>query len=155
MKWKLITRRLVVTGLFSLGALSIGCADSRDMPTVPVSGRVTFDGGPPPALGSITFMPRSGSSPAGLPAKPGSAQFDAEGRFWATSFKERDGLLPGTYGVSISCVKDYQNLNVNPDAVAVQDYVPQDYRPSDLVVKEGSEPIEVTFDVPPKKGKTQ
>jgi hypothetical protein len=96
-------------------------------------------------------MPHSASRPAGLPAKPGTAQFDTDGKFVVTSFSEGDGLLPGTYGVSISCIKDYQNLGANPDAVAVRDYVPEGFRPDDLVVKEGQEPIEVNYDVPPKK----
>lgn len=143
--------RFVLTGVWlPLLVVASGCSSS-EMPTVPVSGQVTFAGGPPPARGSITFMPHSGSNPAGLPAKPGSAQFDTEGRFVVTSFEQGDGLLPGTYGVSISCIRDFQNLSANPDTVAVRDYVPQDYRPDELVVKEGQDAIEVTYDVPPKK----
>lgn len=145
-----LARRLTAVVGVSLLVASIGC-NSNKMPTVPVRGRVTFAGGPPPTRGTITFMPHSGSSPAGLPAKPGSAQFDADGGFVVTSFGEGDGLLPGTYGVSISCIKDYQNLGVNPDSVAVRDYVPQDFRPEDLVVAEGQEAIEVTYDVPSKE----
>jgi hypothetical protein len=145
-----VARQLLAAILLSVCLAAVGCSSS-EMPTVPVSGRVTFAGGPPPARGSITFMPHSGSNPAGLPSKPGSAQFETDGRFVVTSFEQGDGLLPGTYGVSVSCIKDYQNLSSNPDAVAVRDYVPQNYRPEDLVVKEGQDAIEVTYDVPPKK----
>jgi hypothetical protein len=125
-----------------------GC-DGNKMPTVPVSGRVTFAGGAPPAVGSITFMPHSGTSSAGLPAKPGSAQFDAEGRFKVTSFHEGDGLLPATYGVSISCVEYGQSGDLS--GIPVKDYVPQGFRADKLVVKEGDDPIEVTYDVPKKE----
>jgi len=145
------SRHLLAASYLIASVAVFGCSSSSELPTVPVSGRVTFAGGPPPARGSITFMPHSGSSPDGLPSKPGSAQFDANGSFVVTSFDEGDGLLPGTYGVSISCIKDYQNLSANPDSIAVRDYVPQGFRPDDLVVKQGQEPIEVTYDIPAKK----
>ena len=145
-----LIRRCFAAVLLLTSLAALGCG-GNDLPTVPVRGRVTFAGGSPPAKGSITFMPHSGSSPAGLPSKPGSAQFDTDGSFEVTSFKLGDGLLPGTYGVSISCIKDYQNLSANPDSIAVRDHVPEGFRPDDLVIKEGDEQIELTYDVPAKK----
>lgn len=129
-----------------------GCSKS-ELPLVPVQGKVTFNGGPPPAPGTINFMLVSGKGLSGLPNRPGSSTFDANGRFEVSSYKEGDGLLPGTYTAKISCYVDTPSEAI-PNSFIDFDLVPQDFRP-ELVVKEGSEPIEVTFDAPPKKGKTQ
>jgi len=126
----------------------VGCRDGSDLPLVPVSGRVTFDGGPCPAEGSVTFMPVKVAP--GLPRRPGIGKFKSDGRFVATSFHEGDGLLPGRYTVGITC---YQGLPdpKSPDPFGDINFVPSDYRPDDLVVDAEGEPIEVNYNVPPKK----
>jgi hypothetical protein len=125
-----------------------GCGGGNNLPLIPVSGRVTFDGGPCPAEGSVTFMPVDVAP--GLPRRPGIGKFKTDGRFVATSFREGDGLIPGHYAVSITC---YQGLP-DPDSrdpFGDINFVPGDYRPDDLVVDAGSGPIEVNYSVPPKK----
>src|SRR4051794_12495656 len=77
-----------------------GCGSS-DLAIVPVNGTVTFAGGPPPAEGSITFTPTEVQE--GLPHRPGRASFDKQGVFQVTSFKEHDGLIPGTYYANVTC----------------------------------------------------
>src|SRR3989304_2031925 len=126
-----------------------GCGQGSDLPLVPVSGQVKFAGGPCPLPGTITFMPRSGSGGRGMPSRPGAATFSTDGQFKVTSFHEGDGLLPGIYGVSIAC-RDSKYVPGMPNASDL-DHVPQDYRPEELVVKEGSGPIVVNYDVPKKK----
>jgi hypothetical protein len=146
-----VVRQISAVVLLATSVMMLGCGSNK-LPTVPVSGRVTFAGGPPPARGTITFMPHSGSSPAGLPAKPGTALFETDGSFKVTSFQPGDGLLPGTYGVGIRCVEDLPSQSANPDSTSVRDHVPQGFHPDALVVKEGQDAIELTYDVPAKKG---
>ena len=147
-----MARQILAAILLATWVMALGCNSSK-LPTVPVSGRVTFAGGPPPARGTITFMPHSGSSPAGLPAKPGTALFETDGSFKVTSFQPGDGLLPGTYGVGIRCEEELPNQSGNPDSVSVRDHVPEGFHPDALVVKEGQDSIELTYDVPAKKGR--
>lgn len=66
---------------------------------VPVSGKVTLNGGPWPKEGRINFTPTG----AGDLLRPGGATFDTDGSFRVTSFTEADGLYPGTYQVSVDC----------------------------------------------------
>jgi hypothetical protein len=144
MFWRAMGMLMLVIGL-----LSPGCGSRSDLPLVPVSGTVTFAGGPCPSPGSIAFMPGSGSSGNGLPNRPGSARFDTDGKFVVTSFHEGDGLLPGTYGVNISC-HDSKYVPGTPNAASL-DHMPPGFRPDDLVVKQGQAAIEVNYDVPAKK----
>jgi hypothetical protein len=124
-----------------------GCDDSR-LPLVPVSGVVTFDGGPCPGQGQVTFQPAEVEP--GLPRRPAAGKFDRDGRYEATSFEPGDGLTPGRYKVVITC---YSGL---PDPASSDPFgdinrVPADFQPEELVVAQGSDPIERNFDVPPKR----
>ena len=78
-----------------------GCGGSQEFPLVPVSGTVTFAGGPCPKPGSIVFGPKAVDE--GLPQRAGSASFQEDGHFEVTSFKAGDGLVPGTYVVKVTC----------------------------------------------------
>src|SRR3990170_6421261 len=100
MKWGI---ELTITGL--LVGLTVGCVGGNDLPLVPVSGRVTFDGKSCPKSGTILFVQVPGTGKSGLPTPPARATFGVDGRFEATSFQKGDGLLPGTYQVSISCLE--------------------------------------------------
>lgn len=125
-----------------------GCGSGSGLPTVPVSGTVTFDGGPCPTEGSVTFMPIEVA--AGMPRRPGIGKFKADGKFVVTSFQEGDGLVPGRYGVGITCYEGLPDPK-SKDPFGDINFVPGDYRPDDLVVDVDSDAIEVNFDVPPKK----
>jgi hypothetical protein len=144
-----MARRItLVVWIVSL-APQVGCGGGADLPLVPVSGTLTFDNGPPPAIGSINFMLISGTGLGGLPDRPGSAVFDRDGTFVVSSFREGDGLLPGKYTAKIICFVGTPS-EAEPASYARLDRVPPDYRP-ELLVEPGSGPIEVTFDVPPKR----
>ena len=127
-----------------------GCGRGHGLPMVPVSGRVTFAGGPCPAAGNVTFTPVEVAS--GLPRRPGSATFYTDGEFAVTSFRKGDGLIPGRYEVAITC---YSGLPDpwSRDPWGDVSYVPSDFRPQELVVEAESDPIELNYDVPPKKKK--
>jgi hypothetical protein len=133
-----------------LGAV-MGCSDSG-LPLVPVSGKVTFAGGPPPKPGSITFVPIAVAE--GLPNRPGTANFDVSGKFRVTSFKPNDGLVPGTYQANLDCwMRDpYAH---DPTTFERFNHVPRDYQPPPVTVDPDADEVVVNFDVPKKKTKAK
>jgi hypothetical protein len=114
-----------------------------------VSGRVTFNGGPPPAVGHITYALVPGTGAEGLPYRPGNAPFGADGQFVVTSFAEGDGLLPGSYTVRITCLSGPPSLG----PLEGLSYVPLDWAPEKLVITGDEESVAVEYDVPPKKSR--
>ena len=130
----------------SLGLLS-GCVESS-VPTIPVTGKITFDGGPCPAQGNVSFSPIEVAP--GLPRRPGSASFDTDGQYAARSFKPGDGLVPGRYKVLISCYRGQPDAS-NAKAFREASYVAEGFGFPELVVDADSGPISKDFDVPMKK----
>jgi hypothetical protein len=132
---------------FSVAIFFTGCG--KGLPTVPVNGRVSFAGAAPPAQGTIIFTPSEAK--AGMPRRPGSGKFSSEDpTFTITSFTSGDGLVPGRYGVSISCYTS-PPTSAKPETFVTYNAVPQTWKPDELVVEEGSGAIEINYDVPPKK----
>jgi hypothetical protein len=125
----------------------VGCGSSRDMELIPVSGTITFAGGPPPKPGTITFSPIS--TDEGVPKRPGSASFAEDGTFEVTSFEEGDGLAPGTYSVKVTC---WQQPPSEDDPTSFQRFnlVPDDFT-HEVVVATDADQVDVPIDVP-KKG---
>jgi len=133
---------VAVALLSSVLAPVSGCWRSG-VETVGVRGRITFNGGPCPTAGAVFFTPISTSGD--LPARPASGQFDTDGEFTISSFKQGDGLVPGTYRARIVCWQK------PPDPVVGGgvSYVPASYKPPDLVIEPGTRStVEVTYDVP-------
>jgi hypothetical protein len=124
---------------------SAGCG-AEGLPIVPVSGKVTYAGGPCPTEGTISFTPVNVEE--GLPRRPGRASFKEDGVFEATSFREGDGLVPGTYTALISCWMG-QPISEDPTSFERLNYVPKTYRP-EVVVKRDAGSVEVNFDIPKK-----
>jgi hypothetical protein len=87
---------------------------------------------------------------AGMPRRPGVGKFTADGEFVVTSFNEGDGLVPGTYGVGITCYEGLPDPK-SADPFGEINFVPGDFKPADLVVAVDSDPLEINFDVPAKK----
>ncbi len=131
---------LALTGLLS------GCCGSSDRPpTVPVSGKITFDGGPCPKAGAIAFSPIEVAD--GMPRRPGSGNFDTDGVFEVTSWEKGDGLVPGRYTMRIACWKRPPLGDGNPPI----SYVARDYRPPEVEVPLKGGPIVLDLDVPAAK----
>jgi hypothetical protein len=145
-------QRVAIGALMLLPMVAAGCGSGHGLPLVPVSGQITFQGGPPPAQGSITFVQTGDSGIEGLPKRPGRAAFGTDGKYQATTFEEGDGLLPGTYEVNIMCLDPAAQSGQPFDDVS---YVPADYRAEQIVVDKDSGSIEKNYDVPlnPKKKK--
>ena len=115
---------------------------------MPVSGDVTFDGGPPPDVGTIVFKPESVAE--GFPHRSGRATFSTDGKFVVTSFQKGDGLAPGEYMVEVSCYRGAPKIGTK-DPFGDASYIDKSYVPAKLVVESDSDAMEVKFDVPLKK----
>jgi hypothetical protein len=94
-------RLLAIVSLFALHSslFLCGCGGSSD--AVSVTGRVTLDGGEWPATGMLYFAPIEPAE--GFPRRPGTAEFDRDGRFRAQTPPDLDGLIPGRYRVTANC----------------------------------------------------
>jgi hypothetical protein len=88
---------------------------------------------------------------AGMPRRPGSGKFSPEdSSFTITSFNQGDGLVPGRYAVNISCYTSPPS-SARPETFVTNNAVPESWKPEELVIEEGSDAIEINYDVPPKK----
>ena len=86
--------RLSVAALILLLA---GCGGPSRPATVPVSGRVTYQGKPVP-LGQIVFYPAKG--------RPAMGAIGADGSYRLTTFETAgDGATPGRYRVTIQATR--------------------------------------------------
>jgi hypothetical protein len=139
---------LIVNGvsLVALLAAMIGCGSAQEFPLVPVSGIVTFAGGPCPKPGTIDFSPMTVEE--GLPQRPGRARFSEDGYFEATSFEEGDGLVPGAYSVRITCWEQPPSEN-DPTSFERFNLVPSTFH-YEIVVEPDADAMEVNIDVPKK-----
>src|SRR5262245_22206984 len=88
-----------------------GCGSNTPQ-CIPVSGTVTLDGKKVPGPGFIYFNPKS--SGEGTASRPGTAEFDADGHYRATTFVRGDGLLPAKYVLRVDCWKVEPNLQGKP-----------------------------------------
>ncbi|WP_337174964.1 hypothetical protein [Paludisphaera sp.] len=100
-----IARRLALLAPLALA----GCGDPEDSyPLVPVTGKVTRDGGFVSGA-SVSFLPDPGNSYQ----TPGGATTDSSGVFVAR-FRDRDGLALGKYKVLV--IPDDETPDVEVDA---------------------------------------
>jgi len=101
---------LMVLGLAAM--VSGGCGAASESGLVPVSGKITLDGGSWPRPGKITFVPKGGE---GNQIRPASADFDTSGNFTVSSYDGAKGLYPGEYWISVECWEELPGM-ANPDA---------------------------------------
>ena len=110
---------------------------------IPVSGKVTLDGGKPPGPGFIYF---NTDSKGGGSTRPGTAEFDADGNYIAKSFVPGDGLLPGKYVLRIDCWKTPPNMDGKPVISFIPDKY-QDAAKSGLTLTVDPDSKAVTYDI--------
>jgi hypothetical protein len=139
-----INKQIWLASLLIAVAAIAGCG-TNGKPLVQVTGRVTYGGGEWPFPGYITFSPLESSG--STPARPGSGRFKADGKYVVGSYQPGDGLLPGMYHVSVSCLAPEDAPNPPTDL----QYVPPDFTTKELVVEAGQDAIELNVDVPKKK----
>jgi len=122
--------------------LVLGCGDDRGL--VNVSGKVTMDGGPPPAAGDLYF---NIVDPApGFSGRPAHTTFDEQGNYSVSAFGDDQGILPGKYKVKADCWK-VPPLMGGPPPVS---FLPKKYQNAatsgfELTVNPGDDAI--TFDI--------
>ena len=126
-----------------------GCGPDRP-DTVGVSGRLTYGGGDWPKPGRVFLTPLEPAE--GFPRRAGKADFDTDGRFRVGTWEDDDGLMPGTYRVSIECWRKPPSMG-NPDALS---YVPLELRiasrsPWEIKVAVDGAPVEIERDVPKRE----
>ena len=137
---------LSVASLVLLTVVTLpGCGPKRPE-TVPVSGTITYGGGPWPAEATLIF---SCEKPAdGFPRRPGIAFVATDGSFTVGTFENKgDGLMPGKYRVHVSCEETVNGKTVS--------HVPAKYQVGatsglELTVEPGGPPVFVEWDVPRK-----
>lgn len=138
-----MTHRAILA-LFLLAAPTImGCGPDRPT-TVPVKGRVTFQGQAPPAAGSLMFAPREAA--AGYDLRPAFGTFDEQGNVSVTTFTDNDGLVPGRYEVKVECWR------VPPtETTPGESHVPPNFVAPEINVDESSKQVDLAVDVPAAK----
>lgn len=152
------TRRAWVFTVGVLGLVAVACGCSRrPYGTVPIRGRVTFGGKPPPARCEVYFVPvdTGRTSEAALTPRPGVGYVDSAGTFEVTSFQPGDGLLPGTYEVRIECWRTTPQVDHGqPGEVTGTSFIPAGFAVPPLVVPSaGVASLRCDIDVPsPARG---
>jgi hypothetical protein len=130
-----------VASLFACCTLACfsGCGSDRP-DTVKVTGKVTFNGQPPPSEGAINFAMQTAAE--GYPLRSGRADFNTTGSYSATSFDKGDGLIPGSYVVRVECWKEAPTMDGKPGI----SHVPKGFE-KELEVKPDSGSISFDIDV--------
>ena len=128
-----------------------GCNNSRPAGVVPVSGKLTLDGGAWPRHGQITFSPLKPA--AGYPTLPASARINDDGSFAITT-EIAPGLVPGEYGVAVTCLAEsseqwHDEQHASKSAIAAR-YRSVMTSGLKVTVAEGAKPIFLTWDIKSK-----
>jgi hypothetical protein len=117
---------------------------------VPVTGRVTLDGGAWPSPGYITFSPRAQD----VNYQAASVEFDKDGNFTVIGgYGGAEGMHPGEYWVSVDCPEDPGAMPVpGKEQEPPKNFAPAKYqRPEtsgfSLDVPKDGNAVEAKFDV--------
>jgi hypothetical protein len=126
-------------GVMALAIACSGCSDGNPFDYVPVSGKLTYeDGTPIPASGIrlgfevIDVGPKGDAYP-----RPAEAIVDSEGNFAScTSYRPRDGLIPGKHKVAIYYATDDKGKLLIPKEFSHASTTP-------LVIDTADAPLEI------------
>jgi len=147
---------LVVLGLASVWGAGCGDGSIPESGLIPVSGRVTLDGGSWPIPGQITFVPRgTASDPSKGAPRSAVATFSKEGTFEVVGgYGDGKGLRPGEYRVAVDCPEgEPEMVDPTKKAAPPKNHAPDRYRKAETSgfnVRVGDAPVEATFDVKTK-----
>lgn len=119
--------------LFAVCAiLFAGCSRS---PVVPVSGKLSFADRDIPEVCRLSFVPTDTTE--GTAIRPSGATMDEEGTYHVTKFKGVEGLLPGTYSISVS----YYDLKPNGNPDREGDWKETKFDAGELTIEAGSRAV--------------
>jgi hypothetical protein len=122
-----------------------GCG--RNAGLVPVSGRVTLNGGNWPKGGTITFAPVKPADKCAL--VPAMASFDANGNFVARSSMGA-GVMPGEYHVAVTCWEREPTDSTPGKNLAPERFANAGTSCLTLKVEPGSRSLMQNYDIPTK-----
>lgn len=94
---------------------------------VPVSGKVTLDGGPWPRPGQITFAPTNAGKSPDAAAVSAVAKFETDGSF-VVGHEGSSGLKPGQYFVAVDCPEGEPEMPLPGQKVVDKNAAPKKYR---------------------------
>jgi hypothetical protein len=89
-----------------------GCSGNQRPTTIAVTGNVSF-AGRPLASGAITFYPDEARQET--TTRPALGVIDKDGRYSLSTFRAGDGVMPGSYRVSIESLSSERKIE-RPDA---------------------------------------
>jgi hypothetical protein len=120
-------RAVLVVGL--MPALLAGCGGGveQEKGLVPVSGRVTFDGGPWPKPGQIIFTPVGADKNPDASSVSYVAPFGTDGSF-TVAHPGANGMKPGKYWVSVQSEEVPSEMPAPGQKVEDKSIVPKPYR---------------------------
>ena len=116
-----LRRVLAIFHSTALAGLVVGCGSGEDPhpPTVPVQGKVTYQG-QPVTKGTITFQPPGG--------RPSVGEIQPDGTYSLSTYGQKDGAILGPHQVMIVAnTGDPTKMPSSPGYVVPKDLVPQKY----------------------------
>jgi hypothetical protein len=137
-----ICGRTVVAALVLVSLLLSGGCGHSGPETVAIQGKLTFEGGKVPPHCTVYFQPQQAAK--GLPLRPANSKIDDQGRFTVTSFRRGDGLVPGTYGVTV----EYFQPKPGGDPAREDGWVRHSKQLGELTIAPGSKTVTADFSVP-------
>lgn len=129
--------------MLALGSLA-GCGGGGPK-TIPVSGVVTFQGRDQPEVCRLFFRPETSQGPS----RPSVTEVEDDGTYEARAFKDSDGLIPGTYRISVSYFDPKPGGNPSSHA----NYIERTFDAGEVVVAPEADEVEHNVDVPLNAGK--
>ncbi len=116
-----LKRALTICGPAIFAGLLCGCGSGEEPTpeTVPVQGKVTYQGKPVPK-GTISFQPSDG--------RPAVGEIQSDGTYSLSTFGEKDGAILGAHKVMVVAKSgDPSKMPSTPGYVPPKDLVPQKY----------------------------
>lgn len=125
--------RFLVGASFTVFLLGCGPGGPE---TIPIRGTVTLADGTVPKNCTVYFQPTEVAQ--GDPLRPATANVGEDGSFEVTSFREGDGLVPGTYQVKIV----YYTLRPGGNPATESGWQSHEHLADNLVVESGKRQAE-------------
>lgn len=127
--------------VFTVSVLAIGCGDDG---IKRVSGVVSYDG-KPVTKGKVSFIPESG--------RPASGSIDSNGRYEMATSKDKVGVAPGEYTVTIRVAdasvsgNDYATSNPKTVWIVPERYACAETTPLKATISSSGSNV-IDFDIP-------
>lgn len=144
-----IARRTAAAALVLalVGSLALTGCDRTFKGLVPMSGKLTRDGGKWPKKGTLFFGPLKSAN--NRPALPATAVINDDGTFEAQC-SDSKGLMPGEYGVAIRCWLESPDEHRQGKSAVADKYGSAATSGLKVTVPEGGPAVVVNWDISSK-----